>query len=511
MLPSLVSSWVLALVATSSFIYPSSANPLTFDSHTFRHLIKRQEPTSKPTACPDNLGQSPSPYFGTILDWSNDSPDRYVSLLGRTPSVFGSFLRIGNKFEDQEMMRHLKLISNVVKTATVKDQDGNDVQTSIKPMYALSVDPVDKFDGISDAAMTVLANLCLKAHQDGIFVVIRFAHEMNGEWYTWGLQPQAFIETYRRLYTTVKTISPATNFIWAPNIYPGGSNGTTYSTYYPGDSYIDWVGLSYYHFGATWPPVNSLAPPNKLTGGITGTLYPTDTDPALNFYRIYSQEKNKPFVIAETGAPAYSDRTKEPADLAEINQKRSWWTQVYNTTVFSQFPNLKMILWFEYTKREVFGANGDHRVVMSPNAEIREAFKRDLPVDSLTFNENRIACGTKAGAGLSVWVWVGVAIGLVVVPAIVVSIYRLRISRNKKRNLGHSVNSSNGTLSPHQHIYGVHAANMMTDEKKMANRGSVINGVGMDSFAESDLGGDSFEESPDEDEEEYKGVPEKQQ
>ncbi|KAI9136382.1 glycoside hydrolase superfamily, partial [Paraphysoderma sedebokerense] len=184
------------------------------------------------------------------------------------------------------------------------------------PMYALSVDPVDKFDGISDAAMTVLANLCLKAHQDGIFVVIRFAHEMNGEWYTWGLQPQAFIETYRRLYTTVKTISPATNFIWAPNIYPGGSNGTTYSTYYPGDSYIDWVGLSYYHFGATWPP------------------------------------KNKPFVIAETGAPAYSDRTKEPADLAEINQKRSWWTQVYNTTVFSQFPNLKMILWFEYTKRE---------------------------------------------------------------------------------------------------------------------------------------------------------------
>lgn len=45
---------------------------------------------------------------------------------------------------------------------------------------------------------------------EGITVWLRYAHEMNGDWYAWGQQPQAFIASWEMMANTVHATAPDT-------------------------------------------------------------------------------------------------------------------------------------------------------------------------------------------------------------------------------------------------------------------------------------------------------------
>ncbi|KRF34659.1 glycoside hydrolase family 26 protein [Nocardioides sp. Soil805] len=88
-------------------------------------------------------------------------------------------------------------------------------------------------------------------------LVIRFAHEMNGDWYPWaegvnGNGPgdhaaawRHVVDLFRRAKVTTVTWS------WSANVpYPGS---TPLASLYPGDSYVGRVGLDGYNWGTTQP------------------------------------------------------------------------------------------------------------------------------------------------------------------------------------------------------------------------------------------------------------------
>src|SRR5262249_37398206 len=82
-------------------------------------------------------------------------------------------------------------------------------------------------------------------------IVMRFAHEMNGSWYPWceqsnGNRPGDYIRAARHVHE-IFTAAGARNvtWMWSPNVtYPGAR---PLSSLYPGDSYVDWIGLSGYY------------------------------------------------------------------------------------------------------------------------------------------------------------------------------------------------------------------------------------------------------------------------
>ena len=80
---------------------------------------------------------------------------------------------------------------------------------------------------------------------------LRFAHEMNGNWYPWSGQPENYIRAWRYIYN-VKSNLKADNVImvWCPNndSVPTDSWNDA-GNYYPGDAYVDWIGLDGYNFG----------------------------------------------------------------------------------------------------------------------------------------------------------------------------------------------------------------------------------------------------------------------
>ena len=244
---------------------------------------------------------------------------------------------------------------------------------------------------ITDDMINQLAVQCGNYNKAGRKVLMRFAPEMNGNWNYWGQQPSQFIALWRRMFTALRREAKDTALVWAPssgNGYPYGNptpsaadlalmdtnkNGRVdggddpYSPYYPGDEFVDWIGVSVYHYGRQFPWVDNVeATPGKFfeilnTGG---------------FYDVYAKQRNKPVMIAETGASFHTDR---PVGVGELAVKQSFWRQyITNATFLQSHPEIKLICLFEFLKQEEETMR-DFRV--SNSTSIREAFLADfLPV-----------------------------------------------------------------------------------------------------------------------------------
>jgi hypothetical protein len=199
-------------------------------------------------------------YFGVNLDWGNDSAGAFNERLGVDAAAFVQFAPF--PFDDG-WRENLRLYVEKVQAA--------------RGIAVLTLEPTIPLDEITAAQAEDLAQLLADWNNQGVGVLLRFAHEMNGSWYGWGQQPEAYVAAFQRVADAVHQTAPGTAMLWAPNYgagYPfsGGiseakpgapgydlldtdGNGTLdehddpYAPYYPGDEAVDWVGLSLYHWG----------------------------------------------------------------------------------------------------------------------------------------------------------------------------------------------------------------------------------------------------------------------
>ena len=87
--------------------------------------------------------------------------------------------------------------------------------------------------------------------------VIRIGWEFNGEWYAWAASkdPESWIAYWRRIVDVMRSVPGAKfKFDWCP-----GNGWTTFraENAYPGDDYVDYIGLDVYN--ASWNP-NTVTP-----------------------------------------------------------------------------------------------------------------------------------------------------------------------------------------------------------------------------------------------------------
>ena len=184
-----------------------------------------------------------------------------------------------------------------------------------QPAYRLARITAGAYDGYISSWARGIKDL-------GYPVAVRFAHEMNGFWYPWCEQSNGnhrgdYVRAYRHVHQ-VFAAAGATNviWVWSPNVtYPSAD---PLRRLYPGDRYVDWVGLSGYYGTAgvqTYRSFNSI---------FTSTFAELRT-----FTR-------KPIVITETGATDAS------------GQRARWVRQM-----FAQLPkhtDVIGVIWFEADK-----------------------------------------------------------------------------------------------------------------------------------------------------------------
>ena len=151
-------------------------------------------------------------------------------------------------------------------------------------------------------------------------VAISFGHEMNGNWYPWGTgqtTAAAFVAAWRHIHNLfIQAGASNVIWVWNPNIInPVAQVGLR--SYWPGDSYVDWVGLTGY-FPASGPETFA-------------SLYgPTMTE--------IKQFTTKPVIIAETSVET---------GPAEIQAARSLVAGV------KRHPGVLGLIWFDFNKAGV--------------------------------------------------------------------------------------------------------------------------------------------------------------
>lgn len=144
-----------------------------------------------------------------------------------------------------------------------------------------------------------------------------------------------------------------------------------YTPYYPGDEYVDWIGLSVYWFGYRQGE-NALPIGNHFEALIHGTSEWSiqGGQPVWDFYAMFP---NKPFGIPETGVAFYVNSPPGPGELA---MKRAWWNMTLTSKPWTRMQRLQMIGWFEEDKTEERGAVS---YAVSFNSTIKTAFLDGLP------------------------------------------------------------------------------------------------------------------------------------
>lgn len=269
----------------------------------------------------------------------------------------------------------------------------------------ITLEPWNGLETVVETDCIRVAELCASFERAGITgIFIRFAHEMNGNWYPWSQKPVRYKEKFRLLAQIVHARTTHTAMLWAPNNglgYPFGTSASTiaaedlaaldtnhdggfnqnddcYEPYYPGDDAVDWVGMTIYSGGEPWLE-NKPAAPNTLVRSITGTLHGN----IPNFYSRYSAGavRRKPMAIPETAA--FFDTEKTGATEFEI--KQAWWRQVFSSganydsiDLATYYSKVKCVGWFDVLKQEGVAANAwvDWRVTADP--EIRAAFVQHI-------------------------------------------------------------------------------------------------------------------------------------
>ncbi|MFC1511024.1 glycoside hydrolase family 26 protein [Candidatus Margulisiibacteriota bacterium] len=120
-------------------------------------------------------------------------------------------------------------------------------------------------------------------------VIFSLMHEMNGNWYPWAGAPDAFVSAWRRIVDISREVG-ATNILWAWVINAETVGSPPPREFYPGDDYVDIVGVDGFNFGDAFPTWSSWR-----------GFYEIFRDPYAFLREEYS---DKPIIFAEYGCAA---------------------------------------------------------------------------------------------------------------------------------------------------------------------------------------------------------------
>ncbi|ROO83665.1 glycosyl hydrolase family 26 [Actinocorallia herbida] len=298
-------------------------------------------------------------YIGLAYDGTIDSGlerrKAFGDLVGRPHNLLKYFEEFGGDFKDEENKRIWD--AGALPFADVEPYDG-----TLR----------DFADGKYDADIRRYAAEVKAAN---IPVAYSWGHEMNGWWYPWGYcsdsghlekdgsekseddlgdackdeskenTPEDFVDAWKHIHD-VFTETGVGNviWVWSPNTAQGDGLPPV-KKFYPGDEYVDWIGVS----GYMYKDKDNPADRSNIFMGVFGDLYKE--------LRAFTE---KPIVIAETGSTA---------DKAKANDVH----RLLKGSV--RFKDILGYVWFDVKKVE-FGNETDFRV--EARADAVKRYRKDL-------------------------------------------------------------------------------------------------------------------------------------
>ncbi|MCU1532328.1 MAG: beta-mannanase [Arthrobacter sp.] len=318
---------------TAALVIPESADPVvpvqataarTGASAPFTLTYSSPSPTepAPPTASPGPAPVSAAP--GTaLLRFGVGTPggplaaaelEEVTALAGEAPSIILSY----KDFNQAPPLAELNAARTRGATVLLTWEPWTWGGGTVQPAFSLDRITAGDFDPYLRQWGTALAGW-------GDPVLLRFGHEMNGNWYPWSEQVNGngagdYVAAWRHVHDVVASTGASNiSWVWNPNVPYWGS--VPLDGLYPGTSYVDTVALDGYNWGtsASW---STWASPAQLFGDALAQLR--------------SLAPGKPIMIAETSS-------------AEQGGSKAEW----NTSLISYLAaqgDVTAVTWFHFNK-----------------------------------------------------------------------------------------------------------------------------------------------------------------
>lgn len=312
------------------------------------------------------LGQKFEPRSGVIFGTFYDQDSR---LSGMFPSNY-SWDRIKNYYPNKSSSYFIyKQWGEAVKDLDGSFEDAKRNNMAVQLALNFDQEPDGAIRNVSSQRAYVV-EIAKYLNEKNVPVFLRFANEMNVDPKLMNY-PEEYKQAFRFVSTIMKEHAPNVAMVWAPNdISAAGKN---YDMYYPGDGYVDWVGLSTYHNyyfqgrDGHGDDINSI----YFTGD-----YANPVEKIRDFVEKYGSRK--PIMLAESGIGHYS-RTMG-RDLT------SPWAAVQMRRMYDYvpmvYPEVKAIFYFN---RNQEGENQDYALHSNSNMNMlynelvgRDNYVRDI-------------------------------------------------------------------------------------------------------------------------------------
>ena len=154
-------------------------------------------------------------------------------------------------------------------------------------------------------------------------IYVRLMYEMNGYWTSWspgvnGNTADEFVRAWRHIVDIARH-EGATNirWVWAPNITSNDPRVSSYASVFPGNDYVDWVGLDGFNWGTSRPTTRWRDLPILF-------------ERSIGEVRALSA---KPLMIAEIGS-------------SELGGDKPAWITDGFAQVVSNLPDISALIWY---------------------------------------------------------------------------------------------------------------------------------------------------------------------
>ncbi|WP_223067418.1 glycoside hydrolase family 26 protein [Paenibacillus caui] len=231
----------------------------------------------------------------------------------------------------------------------------------------IALEPNGGLDEVKDNEY--LREFAKAAKATGVPVFLRFASEMNGTWTNYSEDPEQYKEKWKLVHEVMKQEAPNVAMVWTVLAMPEEH----IDEFYPGDEYVDWVGVNVY----------SVKYHNDHSYEKADFEDPLDL---LNYvYTRYSH--SKPIQISEFGATHYSVTDSKQDNAFAIRN-----IQRFYGAIPDKYPRVKAIYYFDVNNIKEYNEArriNDYSVTTEPDILSAYAEAIDHPYYLSEWKENR--------------------------------------------------------------------------------------------------------------------------
>ena len=245
-----------------------------------------------------------------------DAMDAYAQLVGRWPAIIHVFRNWTDASRDFDP----KLADKVASS-------GAALMITWQPPAASMADIAA---GEQDAYVREYART-VRAWSGQL--LLRVAHEMNGDWIPWRADPATYRAAWRRMRAIFdEEGAESVAWVWSPHVRD--ARAAPFAPFFPGADVVDWLALDGYNWGRSQ----------------SGSHWQSFDDVYADGYGEVLALAEKPVMLAEIGC------------AEEGGDKAAWVREAFLDAIPSRYPRVRAVTWFHAHPR----GHADWRVDSSP-------------------------------------------------------------------------------------------------------------------------------------------------